>query len=345
MEQFDNHELSYKTYLQTPHPQNCKFELIDENATIKAIDYIENKSSSGHDGISNILLKYAKLEISKPLTLIINQMITIGIFPDSLKIAKIILIYKKRVPTDLSTYRPISLLPTISKIFERIIDIQLQEYLNRNNLLAEQQYGFRPNHSTEYAAVKLVDYISNKMDDHKISGTIFIDLSKAFDTLSYDILLYKLKLYGISGIEYKLLSSYLRNRKQYVTFNNKNSELTEMRTGVPQGSMWGLLLFSTYINDLITVSNKLNFIMYADDTTIYFDLEVFEKDDLEHQINDDLKRLNLNKLTLNTTKTKSMVFHRKQQQMEQLHFSIDGEVIENVSSFNFLGITLGGGLT
>ena len=130
MEQFDNHELSYKTYLQTPHPQNCKFELIDENATIKAIDYIENKSSSGHDGISNILLKYAKLEISKPLTLIINQMITTGIFPDSLKIAKIILIYKKRVPTDLSTYRPISLLPTISKIFERIIDIQLQEYLN-----------------------------------------------------------------------------------------------------------------------------------------------------------------------------------------------------------------------
>ena len=228
MEQFDNHELSYKTYLQTPHAQNCKFQLIDENATIKAIDYIENKSSSGHDGISNILLKHVKLEISKPLTLIINQMITTEIFPDSLKIAK-------------------------------------------NNLLAEQQYGFRPNHSTEYAAVKLVDYISNKMDDHKIPGTIFIDLSKAFDTLSYDILLYKLKFYGISGVEYKLLSSYLSNRKQYVMFNNKNSEFTEIRTGVPQGSILGPLLFSIYINDLITVSNKLNFIMYADDTTIYFD--------------------------------------------------------------------------
>ena len=138
MEQFDNHELSYKTYLQTPHAQNCKFQLIDENATIKAIDYIENKSSSGHDGISNILLKYVKLEISKPLTLIINQMITTVIFPDSLKIAKIIPIYKKGEPTDLSKYRPISLLPTISKIFERIIHIELQEYLNRNNLLAEQ---------------------------------------------------------------------------------------------------------------------------------------------------------------------------------------------------------------
>ena len=221
--------------LQTPHAQNCKFQLIDENATIKAIDYIENKSSSGHDGISNIILKYMKLEISKPLTLIINQLITTGIFPDSLKIAKIIPIYKKGEPTDLSNYIPISLLPTISKIFERIIHIQLQEYINRNNLLAEQQYGFRPNHSTEYAAVKLVDYISNKMDDHKIPGTIFIDLSKAFDTLSYDILLYKLEFYGISGVEYKLLSSYLSNGKQYVMFNNKKFEFTEIRRGVPQG--------------------------------------------------------------------------------------------------------------
>ena len=185
------------------------------------------------------------------------------------------------------------MLPTISKIFERIIHIQLQEYLNRNNLLAEQQYGFRPNHLTEYAAVKLVDYISNKMDDHKIPGTIFIDLSKAFDTLSYDILLYKLKFYGISGVEYKLLSSYLSNRKLYVMFNNKNSEFTEIRTGVPQGSILGPLLFSIYINDLITVSNKLNFIRYADDTTIYFDLEDFKKDNLEHQINDELKRVNI----------------------------------------------------
>ena len=125
------------------------------------------------------------------------------------------------------------------------------------------------------------------MDDHKIPGTIFIDLSEAFDTLLYHILLYNLKFYGISGVEYKLLSSYLSNRKQYVMFNNKNSEFTEIRTGVPQGSILGPLLFSIYINDLITVSNKLNFIMYSDDTTIYFDLEDFEKDNLEHQINDE----------------------------------------------------------
>ena len=122
-------------------------------------------------------------------------------------------------------------------------------------------------------------------------------------------------------------------------FNNKNSEFTEIRTDVPQGSIVGPLLFSIYINDLITVSNKLNFIMYADDTTIYFHLEDLEKDNLEHQINDELKRVNiwlkLNKLTLNTTKTKSMVFHRKQKQIEPFHFSINGDGIENVFSFNF----------
>ena len=184
----------------------------------------------------------------------------------------------------MSNHRPISLLPTISKIFERIIHSQLQEYFNSNNLLAEQQYGFRPNYSTEYTAVKLVDHISNTMDGHKIPGTIFIDLSKAFDPLSYDILLYKLKFYGISGLEHKLIASYLSNRKQYVMFNNKNSEFTEIRTGVPQGSILGPLLFNIYINDSFKVSNKLNFIMYTDDTTIYFDLEDFEKDSLEHQL-------------------------------------------------------------
>ena len=139
-------------------------------------------------------------------------MITTWLFPESLKIAKIIAIYKKGEPTDLSNYRPISLLPTISKIFERIIHIQLQEYCNSNNLFAEQQYGFRPNHSTEYAAVKLVDHINNTMDGYKIPGTIFIDLSMAFDTLSSDILLYKLKFYGISGLEHKLIASYLSNK-------------------------------------------------------------------------------------------------------------------------------------
>ena len=194
---------------------------------------MENKTSCGHDGISNKLLKCIKHELSKSLTLIINQMLTTGIFPESLKLSKITPIYKKGDRVFLENYRPISLLPTISKIFERVIHDQLYDYFNSNNLLATQQYGFRPQHSTEYAAVKLVDHTSSEMENQKIPTAVFIDLSKAFDTLSYDILLYKLKYYGVTGTEFKLMQNYLSNRKQYVVFNHCNSDITEINIGVP----------------------------------------------------------------------------------------------------------------
>ena len=166
------------------------------------IDGLENKTSSGHDGISNKLLKLIQDKVSKPLTLIINQMLTTGIFPDAFKKSKIVPIFKKGDSSLLTNYIPISILPTISKIFERVIYNQLYEYFNTNNLLAElEQYGFRTNHSTEYAAIKLVDHLSKEMDIGNIPCALYIDLSKAFDTLSFDIILQKLKYYGIVGKE------------------------------------------------------------------------------------------------------------------------------------------------
>ena len=150
---------------------------------------MENKSSSGYDGISNKMLKYIKKEISKPLTLKINKMLDSGIFPSGLKIEKILPIFKKGDVNSLNNYRPISLLPTISKIFERIIYDQLYAYFDDNNILSEAQYGFRTKHSTELAAVKLVDYIKNEIDAKYTPVNIYIDLSKAFDTLNFDITL------------------------------------------------------------------------------------------------------------------------------------------------------------
>ena len=220
LEQHNVLNINYKHYLQTPKTTSCKFKLINEHVTLTTIDKLENKTSCGHDGISNKLLKCIKHELSKSLTLIINQMLTTGIFPESLKLSKITPINKKGDRVFLENYRPISLLPTISKIFERVIHDQLYDYFNSNNLLAAQQYGFRPQHSTEYAAVKLVDHTSSEMENQKIPTAVFIDLSKAFDTLSYDILLYKLKYYGVTGTEFKLMQNYLSNRKQYVVFNN-----------------------------------------------------------------------------------------------------------------------------
>ena len=238
------------------------------------IDNLENKNSSGHDGISNKLLKTIKGDISQSLTIIINQMLTTGIFPDDFKLSKVIPLFKKGDSSLLINYRPISLLPTISKIFERVIHDQMYEYFNKFKLLAEQ-HGFRKQHSTEYAAVKLIDHVSREMEAGKIPANVYINLSKAFDTLTFDILLYKLKYYGVTDTALDLMKSYLTNRKQYVVFDGCQSEHTEIYTGVPQGSILGPLFFCIYINDLITVSDRLNFLMYADDTTIYFNLEDF----------------------------------------------------------------------
>ena len=272
-------------------------------------------------------------------------MITTGIFPDAFKVSKVTPIFKKGDCSLMSNYRPISLLPTISKIFERVIHDQMYEYFNEFNLLAEQQYGFRKKNTQRSTLLKkLIDHVSKQMENGKTPGNLYIDLSKAFDTLAFDILLFKLKYYGVTDTALDLMSSYPKNRKQYVVFNNTQSEYSEVYTGVPQGSILGPLFFSICINDLITASDKLKFLMYADDTTIYFNLEDFDSHNTEADINAELEKVNtwlkLNKLSLNAQKTKLMLFHRKQKHVTDVNVKIDNTMIERVQTFNFLGVML-----
>ena len=264
-----------------------------------------------------------------------------GIFPEKLKIAKVKPLYKKGDKCCFNNYRPISILPTISKVFERVMYTQLYNYFNVNNLLTEQQYGFRSKHSTELASIKLVDYIIMEMDDPKTTKTpttVYLDLSKAFDTLNYDIFVSKLEYYGIIGIALALIKSYLINRFQYVQYENMTSELLEIKTGIPQGSILGPLFFSILINDLVNSSRLFSFLMYADDTTIYFNLEDFPANNREIAINKELDKV-LSTLTLNVEKTKCMFF-RKKRTPEKISLSIDNKSIDAVSHFNFLGLLI-----
>ena len=188
-------------------------------------------------------MKVIKPVIIKPLTLLINQVLNTLTFPDKLKIAKVIPIFKKGDQSLFENYRPISLLPAISKLLEKILALQLSSYFEKNNFLLDNQYGFRPKHNTEHAALELIDRIINKMDTNEIPLNIFIDLSKAFDTIDRTILLTKLKYYGLNGSTLNLFQRYLNNRKQYTEIEDTTSTILRIHVGVPQGSILGPILY------------------------------------------------------------------------------------------------------
>ena len=297
--------------------------------------------SNGHDGISSELLKLVNDDISSCITLIINQSLTTGIFPDKLKIAKVTPVYKKCDKKLINNYRPISVLPVISKDFETVIFDQLTEYFTNNNLFSSQQYGFRKNASTELAALELIDRLLTQLKAFKIPVNFYMDLSKAFDSLSHDILLNKLTYYRVKNSAHDLLRSYLSNCKQYVQIDDISSSLiVSINTNVPHGSILGPLLFNICINDIIMSSDKFNFILYADDTTLNATVESFGETvaDIQLSISNELQKickwLDLNKLHLNVAKSKFMLFHMPQKVIPQLHFSL------NVTEFIFFRINV-----
>ena len=216
-------------------------------------------------------------------------------------------------------------------------------YFETNGLFYGSQYGFRKRHSTEFAALELVDKILNMMDKGQVPLGIFLDLSKAFDMLDHNILIKKLEFYGVSDGPGKLLESYLSNRKQFVVFDDINSQVLDIKTSVPQGSILGPLLFLIYINDIVKSSNFFKFILFADDTTLFAPINTNNKETaniIDMELEKIIVWLKLNKLSLNISKTKFCIFHKVQHKVSIPEIQIENTVIGNTKVVDFLGFRL-----
>lgn len=309
----------------------------------KLLKTIDVKKAAGLDKIPNKLLKIASDVVAPSLTEIFIQSIATGIFPSDWKEARVSPLYKSGAKTDPGNYRPISIIPTVSKIFEKIIYDQLYTYLNENNLLTPYQSGFRSLHSTLTALLEATNDWSVNIDNGLLNAVVFIDLKKAFDTIDHEIILLKLKNYGVDPDSLNWFRSYLTNRKQKCKVNGQLSSSTSVTCGVPQGSSLGPLLFLIYINDLPNCLNMSRPRMFADDTSISYSSNSL--DEMQFVINSELENLNTwltaNKLSLNVVKTEFMIIGSRQRMhatQNVISISINNREINRVNVTKSLGM-------
>ena len=291
--------LTYITY----NAHQLRIPRIEEPEILNVIAQLKN-SAAGHDSLPGSIMKQCADKYIVPLTHIINLSITKGYFPEEFKLAKVLPIFKSGDDQNIQNYRPISMLPFFSKIFEKIMASHIMDFLDTNNILYDKQFGFRKSHSTSHAIITLVDKVFRALDTGKFIVRVFLDLKKAFDTVDHTILLKKLHAYGIRDNHLDWFKSYLHNRTQYVTYNNARSDIKTITHGVPQGSILGPLLFIIYVNDFSRASSLLFSILFADDTSVFIEGECYTGviNILNKELNSICLWLKSNKLTLNVKK-------------------------------------------
>lgn len=338
----------YLTKKQTPNTNSIFLGPTDPTEIENTLKSLKPKKSYGHDNISTHFLKQMGSAVAEPISILVNKSLSDGVVPDSLKLAKVVPIYKAKEKNDFSNYRPISLLSSLSKILEKIVHKRTYNFLHLNGTFYKSQYGFREKRSTIDAITEFVNDATTSLENKESVISVFLDLSKAFDTIDHKILLKKLEFYGIRGQALNWFRSYLTKRMQYVSYQNCISIKQELTCGVPQGSVLGPLLFIIYTNDLPSCLEKAKTILFADDTTIYISNKNLNY--LYESVNVDLKHLNdwfrANKLSLNVGKTHyMMISNSKNAISDTLVLNIGDSVIERKSCVKFLGVYIDETLT
>ena len=311
------------------------------------ITSLPNKTSSGHDSISNNLLKKLSPSITEPLTIVFNKSLESGMFPEEMKKADVVPLHKSKAEHECTNYRPISLLLTISKLLEKLMYKRTYYFLEQTDQLYHSQYGFRKSHSCETAIMELVSSIIKGKDDGFYTLALFIDLSKAFDTVDHKILLDKLDKHGIRGVAKEWFRSYLTNRQMRVkcgvsrTGKYEHSKYQPLSHGAPQGSCLGPLIFLIFTNDLHKQIENSSTILFADDTTLYKTHRNLNY--LRWCLEDDMTRLSdwfrANKLSMNLGKTVCVLFH-KDSSCKPITIKVDGTEVHSVQEVKFLGMWL-----
>lgn len=318
---------------------------ITPNEVAGYIKDISHKDAKGFDGIPCSLLSHVANFIKIPLANVINLSFNEGVFPSILKQALLVPIHKKNETELISNYRAISLLSPFSKLYELAYAHQLKNFLNKHNILKENQFGFREKHSTQDAVLALYKFLLNNIEQKNKTACIYFDMTRAFDTVNHQLLLQKLESYGIRGAPLSWVASYLNERSQKVIIKDTNSSYYSdskiVTTGVPQGSTLGPLLFIIFINDLASCFNEYFTSLFADDACVAVTANCV--DDLAQKANDAAKRMQdyctNNGLVLNASKTDLVSFSATDLNYSLL-LRIDGQSIKDNNAVKFLGVQL-----
>ena len=305
---------------------------------------INISKSSSIDLLSSRVLKDAFLVLTLQLVYLFNLSLSTGNFPQKWKMATVIPLFKGGSRADVGNYRPISLLPLPGKLLEKIVHAQISQFLENNDLLSDEQNGFRRDRSTTHSIVNLTNSILNAVNNQETCQAVFIDLKKAFDTVNHKILLKKIEHIGIRGELLIWISNYLHNRIQRTFANNVLSSTLPVNCGVPQGSILGPLFFILYVNDVKKYINNVEIGLYADDTVLFSYNSDWMKAqiDLQNMLDGFVEWSKKNELTINSQKTKFMVFgsRSKVKRARNAKLSINNVQIQLVPSFKYLGFTL-----